>query len=105
MTCSEYIRQTFADFGVRLSDASLLGIAARGGLDPDAAVDPSDLIATDVAVVRAVPLLLLAPSSVSEGGLSVSRADRESILRWYSLRCRELGLEDVLSDRPAVRFM
>ena len=105
MTVSDYIRQTFLDFGVRLSDASLFGIMGRESLNADAEVDSYSITPIDVAIVKSIPILLLTPQSVSEGGFSISRASKDSILSWYALRCGELGLEDELSDTPSIRFM
>ena len=105
MKASDYIRDTFSDFGVRLSDASVLRILLRSDIDPDTEVDKSSLLSLDVAVVESIPILLLTPQSVSEGGFSVSKTSKDSLLKWYSLRCKEIGLEDKLSEESSVKFI
>jgi len=105
MTVSEYIKQTFADFGVKLSEAAAIGIVRRSGLDASADVANVEFRVLDVAVVKSIPILLLTPSSVSEGPLSISKAQKESIVQYYSLRCKELGIINELEKRPTVRFL
>ena len=105
MTVSEYIKQTFADFGVKLSEAATMGIVRRSDLD--ASADVADIVfrVLDVAVVKSIPILLLTPSAVSEGSLSISKAQRDSIVQYYSWRCRELGIANELENRPKVKIL
>lgn len=105
MTVSEYISQMFMDFGVKLSDAAVLGIALRNSLDAGDDVLADNFSAVETAVVKAVPMLLLTPSSISEGGLSISKAQHDSILEFYKMRCKELGIKDELTRKPKIKFL
>ena len=53
--------------------------------------------------MKFVPQLLLRPASVSEGGASISRAQRADIEAWYRQEAKRLGIADGLS--PKVRFI
>lgn len=105
MTVAEYISQTFLDFGVKLSDAAIFGIAMRNHLDPQSNLVAGIFSQAEIAVVKSVPLLLLTPQSVAEGSLSISRAQRDSISEFYRLRCKELGLKDELTRKPKVTIL
>lgn len=105
MTVAEYISRTFLDFGVKLSDASVLGITMRNSLGADDNLGSANFGTVEVAIVKAIPMLLLTPQSISEGGLSISRAQRDSISDYYRLRCKELGLKDELTRKPKVTFL
>lgn len=105
MTISEYIKGQFADFGMRLSDASVLEITKRNQLAADAEVSDDNFRDVDVAVVKAVPKLLIMPQSIQEGGMVISKASRDAILDWYKMRCKELGIKDELTKRPRVTFL
>ena len=108
MTISGYIKGQFEDFGVRLSEASVLEIAIKCGHGTDAdetEVSDSNFREVQRALVKFVPNILLTPTSVQEGGMTISRADRESILAWYRLKCKELGIKDQLTQKPRVTFL
>lgn len=105
MTISEYIRQIFLDFGLRLSDAALLGILLREGIDGDIPVEKDNVRDVDMSVVKAIPALLLTPQSVSEGGYSLSRAQRDSIEAFYNLKCKEFGIRNDLEKKPSVKIL
>lgn len=105
MTVNEYISQTFLDFGVRLSEASILGIVRRNKLGEYDEIGAGNFNQVEIAVVKSIPLLLLTPQNVSEGGLSISRAQRDSITTYYRARCKDLGLKDELTHKPKVTFL
>lgn len=48
-----------------------------------------------------IPIILASPNSVSEGGYSVSY-DKDSLLKYYNLLSKELGLENKLDQLPTV---
>lgn len=102
MTVAEYIRGQFRDFGVSLSDASVTEALLRGGLDGGQEVEAGNFPRVHLAVVRSVPKLLLAPQGVTQGPVSVTRAQRDAIIDWYRMQCRELGIKDELTVRPKV---
>ena len=106
MNVLESIRSQFGDFGVKLSEATLLGIIDdKTGLDADAEVTKSNRKQVAIAIVRSIPRILLMPQSVSEGSVSITRTKREDLLAWYRMRCKELGIKDELTKRPTVTFL
>lgn len=94
MTTHEYIRQKFGSFGIQLSEADLLDIYPK-------VEDYEGQKEIQVAIVRFIPSLLMRPN-VSENGFSVSW-DRNALKEYYNLRCKELGINNVLT--PKVRFL
>lgn len=94
MTTHEYIRQKFGSFGIQLSEADLLDIYPY---DEDYAGQKE----IQVAIVRFIPSLLMRPN-ISENGFSMNW-DRNGLKDFYSLRCKELGINNVLA--PKVRFL
>lgn len=98
MTVHEYISQKFSTFGIQLSSADLLDIWSTNDMLTDV-----DRTSVQIALVKYIPELLLRPN-VSEGGVSLS-FDREGIRQYYSLKCKELGLEDKLTEKPKIRFL
>lgn len=105
MNVSDYIRQTFLDFGVHLSDASVLRIALIMGINTDDVIVRGNIRGVDMAIVKSIPSLLLFPQSISEGGMSISRAQAGDIKAYYHLKCKEYGIKDELSNRPGVKFL
>lgn len=105
MTVSEYIKGQFEDFGMRLSDASVLEFVLKNGLTANAEVSASNFREVQVATVKFVPKLLAMPQSVQEGGLSISKAAHDSLRDWYRMQCKELGIKDELTKRPKVTFL
>ena len=105
MTISEFIKEQFEDFGVRLSGASVLEIITKNKLTGTDEVSESIIRQVSVALVKYTPKLLAMPTSVQEGGMTISKADRDSILAWYRWQCKELGLKDELTKRPRVTFL
>lgn len=105
MTVSEHIRRSFMDFGLNLSDASLEGILLREGLEGSAEFSAANIRSVDIAMVKSIPMLLLSPQSVSEGGYSLSRAQRDSIETYYSFMCKKYGIKDELTRKPKVKLL
>ncbi len=104
MTISEFIKGQFEDFGVRLSEATVLDIMLKNRLTASVEVSDSNIREVSVAMVKAVPKLLIMPQSIQEGGMSISKASREAIRDWYKLQCKELGIKDQL-PKPRVTFL
>lgn len=71
---------------------------------PDAALTRETLRIAERAFVQRIPEMLLQPTSVSELGVSISRAGADALRAYYRAKCRELGLENLLdaSERPRV---
>lgn len=93
------------DFGVKLSEAATTGIILRNGLDASAEVNSAGIRKLDVAIVKSIPILLVVPTSVGEGALSISKAQHDSIVQFYRVKCKELGIINELENRPKIRFL
>ncbi len=105
MTVSDYIKGQFEDFGVRLSDASVVEITIKGKLTSSDEVTESNFDKVNRAIVKSIPKLLMMPQSISEGSMSITKAQREAIMDYYRLQCKELGMKDELTKRPKVTFL
>ncbi len=105
MTVSDYIKGQFEDFGVRLSDASVVEITIKGKLTSSDEVTESNFDKVNRAIVKSIPKLLMMPQSISEGSMSITKAQRETIMDYYRLQCKELGMKDELTKRPKVTFL
>lgn len=99
MEVGTFIRQIYSGYGVRVSDAFILSITVGSGFTQFDEYSEKNNKAVNVAMVRAIPSLLLHPSSVSESGFSISRADRSGIEAYYHMKCGELGIEDRLKSK------
>lgn len=99
MEIKEYIRQRFGVFGIQLSDADLLSISMEQG-----EVTQDNISRIEVAIVRYIPNLLLCPNSISESGFSMSW-DKQGMKDFYSIKCKEYGLEDLLNSKPKIAFL
>lgn len=104
MTAGDYIRKKFQGFGVSLSDSDLLDLCLDAKTSEGDEVDWENRERISVAVARFIPSLLLRASSVSENGFSMSW-DTQGIRDYYSLLCKQYGLEDKLSSKPKVTFL
>lgn len=105
MTVSDYIKGQFEDFGVRLSDASVVEITIKGKLTSSDEVTESNFDKVNRAIVKSIPKFLMMPQSISEGSMSITKAQREAIMDYYRLQCKELGMKDELTKRPKVTFL
>ena len=93
------------DIGLKLSDTSLEGIILREGLEGSAVFSAANIRSVDIAMVKSIPMLLLSPQSVSEGGYSLSRAQRDSIETYYSFMCKKYGIKDELTRKSKVKLL
>lgn len=100
MKVADYIKQKFQTFGIQLSEADLLDISL--GLDVELTEDNKTRV--NVAIVEFIPNLLLRATSISESGFSMSW-NLQGIKDYYSLKCKEYGLVDELSNKPKVTFL
>ena len=101
MTVNEYISQRFQTFGINLSEADLIDICLNAKVDGEDEMDENNNGFISVAMAKFIPSLLLRPTSVNEGGFSVSW-DTNGIRDYYSLLCKQYGLTDELSEKPKV---
>lgn len=98
MTNKEYITTSLS--GANLSDADIEIILAKGGLVADADVD---MRACDIAIYKRFTIVLKGMShNVTEGGYSLSW-NLDAVKMYYAALCNELGVENVLVNRPKVR--
>ena len=109
MKVSDYIRQTFRDFGVALSDANLLTILLPMKISGEDDVNEDNIQPISVGMTKFIPALLLRGSSksVSENGHSKSQSwDIQGIKDYYFLMCKRYGLKDELNtNKPKVTFL
>lgn len=109
MKVSDYIRQTFKDFGVALSDANLLTILLPMKISGEDDVNEDNIQPISVGMTKFIPTLLLRGSSksVSENGHSKSQSwDIQGIKDYYFLMCKRYGLKDELNtNKPKVTFL
>lgn len=97
MTKREYISSKFASIGLTLTDADLLDMNIENVDD-----EITDTYTIYIKFVQFIPALLLRPTSISEGGTSISRASKADIEAFYSTECKRLGVKNELA--PKVRF-
>lgn len=99
MTIGDYIRQKFQSFGYQISEADLLDMTLSG--EDEINSDNKPLV--DYNIVKFIPSLLMR-ANVSESGFSFSY-DKDGIIKYYSMKCKEFGIEDLLTDKPRVTFL
>lgn len=104
MTIKEFITKRYQSFGGVAPEHEVEAVVLAGELDPDAALTRETLMIAERAFVQRIPEMLLQPTSVSELGVSISRAGADALRVYYRAKCRELGLENLLdaSERPRV---
>lgn len=105
MTIKEYISAKFQTFGIQLSEADLLDMSLNANKDLEGEVSKECIGSVSVAMARFIPSLLIRATSISESGFSMSW-NVQGIKDFYSLLCRQYGLEDELNDnKPKIRML
>lgn len=99
MLVSDYISQKMASLGLTSSEADILDMGLLGSDELTA----ENLQSAQIAFVKFIPSILIRPTSISEGGVSISRAQRQDIEAFYKSECSRLGIENVLI--PKIRFL
>lgn len=104
MTVKEFITKRYQSFGGVAPEHEIEAVVLAGELDPNANLTRETLMIAERAFVQRIPEMLLQPTSVSELGVSISRAGQDALRVYYRAKCRELGLENLLdaSERPRV---
>lgn len=104
MTVKEFIAKKYQSFGGVAPEHEIEAVVLAGELDPDTNLTRETLMIAERAFVQRIPEMLLQPTSVSELGVSISRAGQDALRVYYRAKCRELGLENLLdaSERPRV---
>ena len=104
MTAVDYLRAKYQAMGIYASDEWLKTVVF-GKFDAYAEMRGSDADSAHRLFVESLPEVLLLPSSVSELGVSISRAKREDVEKYYRMECSRLGLVDRLTEKATVRFL
>lgn len=83
---------------MNLSEADLLDMTLNSSVSLDDEITQENMIEVKKAITAFIPSLLARPTSVNESGFSISW-DKDGIKAYYSLLCKQLGIEDVLASR------
>lgn len=83
---------------MNLSEADLLDMTLNSSVSLDDEITQENMIEVKKAIAVFIPSLLARPTSVNESGFSISW-DKDGIKAYYSLLCKQLGIEDVLASR------
>ena len=95
MTIGEYIKEKFSLWSVELSDGLIALELSR--LNLTSSVTISGETNLDLFFYNVIPDIISMPSSISEGGFSISY-DKNALLKYYSMISKKLGKPDLLSD-------
>lgn len=95
MTIGEYIQEKFNLWSVEYSEAMVNIEVARIGLSASEIM--SETTNLDNFFYNVIPDIISMPSSISEGGYSISY-DKEALLKYYSMVARKLGKPDLFSE-------
>ncbi|MDO5106030.1 DUF6706 family protein [Capnocytophaga sp.] len=102
MTKRQYILQRFASVGMQLTEADIADMQIT---NVDDEVTAENQQALYVSFIKFIPMMLLRPTSITEGGVSISRANKGDIEAFYANECNRLGLKNELSTpKPKVIF-
>lgn len=101
MTKKQYISQRFASLGLQLTEADLVDMNITN-VDEDVTTENQQSLY--VSFVKFIPMILLRPTTISEGGTTISRANKSDIEAFYKNECKRLGLKDELTSKPKVIF-
>lgn len=104
MIVNDYIQQKFQTFGIQLSEADLLEISLNSNIRGEDEMNQDCYVRVSVAIAKFIPSLLLRPTSMGEGGVSVSW-NIEGIKQYYSFLCKQHGLKDELSEKRKCTFL
>lgn len=94
MTIGEYIQEKFSNWSVEYSDGMVAAELSRVNLNPSDTITNVNL---DIFFYNIFPDIISMPSSISEGGYSITY-DKAALLKYYSMLARKLGKPDLLSD-------
>ena len=104
MKVADYIKGKFQTFGITVSEADLLELSLSSGISGEDEMSQQNIGLVSVAMAEFIPSLLLRATSISENGFSMSW-NIQGVKEYYSFLCKKYGLEDILSDKPKVRFL
>ena len=95
ITAKEYIEAKLQEFSITISDAELTVQLLLNGVGENETFSPAIFTPIKKTLVAIIPQLLLV-SEVSEGDLTI-KWNIDGVKAYYSILCKELGLEDVLN--------
>lgn len=95
ITAKEYIEATLQEFNITVSDAELTVQLSLNGISDNDTFTPEIFGSIQKTIVAIIPKLLLI-SEVSEGDLTI-KWNIDGIKAYYSMLCKELGIEDKLN--------
>lgn len=101
MIIKDYIKERFKGFGVKVSEADLFDICSSVEISEEGEVNKDNKDQVARAICLFIPSLLLRPS-ISEGGFSITMADRGKIEAYYAIECAKYGIRNQL--KPKVKF-
>lgn len=102
-TVREYIDAKLNRFGLELEEVEMTILLDSVQATDNTKLDSTTLVQAKTAIVSIIPELLLLPSKVTEGGMSVER-NTAGITAYYTGLCAELGLDNKLvTGQPVVR--
>ena len=96
MTIRDYVREKLNLWNVDLSDTMLEIELAKLNLSGNEAVKADT--STDLFFYNIIPDVLLRPTSISEGGYSVS-FDRKAVEEYYLFLCKKLNKNNLLINK------
>ena len=96
MTVGEYVKEKMSQWSFVYSDRLLQAEMQKAGINPDS--EYNENTNTDKLFYNILPDVLFAPTSVSEGGYSVSY-DKNGMLAYYKMIARRLGKPDQTSTQ------
>ena len=98
MTNKEYTTKSLN--GLNISEDDIDIILLKSSIDADA---PADVRTCDMAIYRRMSVVIKGVmQNVSEGGYSISW-NMDAVKLFYNALCNELGVENVLVNRPKIR--
>lgn len=101
MTIKEYFNNRNKRLGINMENSQVDTYILSFGLDGNEQVSDSNKL--DIAYMDLVKDLLLLPN-ISEDDYSISY-NRDSLLSWYRLEAKRLGIDDSLSSDNQVQDM
>lgn len=98
MRIKDFVVEKISAWGLDYSEKLLLAEMQRLGLSQDSDYTDDSAEDVDMLFYNIIPDLLMMPSSVSEGGYSVSY-NKNAIANYYKALCRKLGKADQLAEQ------
>lgn len=98
MSNKDYIINMFTSLGFKINEGQLNGLGIE--LDDALNVDAVNMAVT----VNLVPFLLLSPTTVKEDEFSFSR-DYKGLLAFYRMMCKRYGFENLVDEKPTIKFI